>query len=201
MALPRPDTATGTTSRPGSSVSVSSGITPVTSTPVKAKKLTRQKNASYTYVDKMTETQTEEAQLQLARVIYASGCPLNLVGNKLWAKFFKTLRPSLKIPSRDSVSNNLLERIYQECSVTVKELVAPVSSVAVMCDSWTNVRWGSIIQCLRSVCINKYALQALPINDDAKPSLYLSIRKLLHSEVFWDRTEGILKLLKSHDFI
>ncbi|XP_076050142.1 uncharacterized protein LOC143030807 [Oratosquilla oratoria] len=105
MALPRPDTPTCTTSKPGSSVSVSSGITPVTSTPAKAKKVTHQKIASYTYVDKMTETQTEEAQLQLARTIYTSGCPLGMVGNKLWVKFFKTLRPSFKIPSRDSISN------------------------------------------------------------------------------------------------
>ncbi|XP_076044853.1 uncharacterized protein LOC143027452 [Oratosquilla oratoria] len=57
-------------------------------------------------------------------------------------------------------------------------------------------RWGSIIQCLKSICLNKHALQAFAINDDAKPSLNLSIRKLLLLEVFWDQTEGILKLLK-----
>ncbi|XP_076048294.1 uncharacterized protein LOC143029524 [Oratosquilla oratoria] len=108
IALPRPDTATDTTSRPGSSVS-------------------------------------EEDQLQLARAIYANGCPLSIVGNKLWAKFLKTLRPSFKIPSRDSISNNLLERVYQECSVTVKEPVASVSSVAVMCDSYTHGRNEEII--------------------------------------------------------
>ncbi|XP_076062416.1 uncharacterized protein LOC143037750 [Oratosquilla oratoria] len=264
-----------------------------------------------------------------------------MVGNKLWAKFFKTLRLSFKIPSRDSISINLLERVYQECSVTVKELVASATSVAewwdhkLYCDSakahileqhcnrlqylimasvlllgaeshtgqyiayllkkvvddngplkvlgvctynasnmkkaWellqleyphikpygcmahtlqliftdlkkiksaeniqsdcikvckavkqsqkltallkqhqqqspqgqqqtlklpVKTRWGSVIQCLKSVCINKHELQALAINDDAKPSLDLSIRKLLLSEVFWDRTEGILKLLK-----
>ncbi|KAG0709978.1 hypothetical protein GWK47_023743 [Chionoecetes opilio] len=62
----------------------------------------------------------EEAQMQLAKAIYASGCPLSMVDNKLWAKFFKTLRPSFKIPSRDSISNNLLERVYQECSATVE---------------------------------------------------------------------------------
>ncbi|KAG0716549.1 hypothetical protein GWK47_009424 [Chionoecetes opilio] len=72
MPSPSPDTATGTTSRldpgrPGSSVSVSSGITP------------------------------EEAQMHLAKAIYASGCPLSMVDNKLWAKFFKTLRPFFKI--------------------------------------------------------------------------------------------------------
>ncbi|XP_076042200.1 uncharacterized protein LOC143026089 [Oratosquilla oratoria] len=151
MALPRPDTATGTTSRPGSSVSLSSGITPVTSTPAKAKKLIQQKIASYTYVDKMTETQIKEAQLQLARAFYASGCPLCLVGNKLQAKFFKTLKPSFNIPSRDSISNNILERVYQECSVTVKELVASASSFAVMSDSWTIVRNEGIINFIVTV--------------------------------------------------
>ncbi|KAG0724542.1 hypothetical protein GWK47_040381 [Chionoecetes opilio] len=48
--------------RPGSSVSVSSGITPVTSNPAKAKKTTQQKIASYTYVDKMTDTQTHSSR-------------------------------------------------------------------------------------------------------------------------------------------
>ena len=40
----------------------------------------------------------EQAQLQLARAIYASGTPLNIVENKLWLKFFHTLRPSFKVP-------------------------------------------------------------------------------------------------------
>lgn len=57
-------------------------------------------------------------------------------------------------------------------------------------------RWGSIIHCLQSVCINKHALQALAINDDAKTALDPSVRKLLLSEIFWDRAEGLLKLLK-----
>lgn len=78
--------------------------------------------------------------MQLARAIYASGCPLSLVDDKFWGKFFKTLRPSFKIPSRDAISHNLLERVYQECSATAKELVASASSVAVVCDGWTNVR-------------------------------------------------------------
>lgn len=50
---------------------------------------------------------------------------------------------------------------------------------------------------MESISINKHPLQALALNDEAKKaSLDQSVRNLLVSEVFWERLEGFLKLLK-----
>lgn len=49
---------------------------------------------------------------------------------------------------------------------------------------------------MESIRINKPFLQALAINEEAKPSLEPAIKKLLLSEVFWDRLEGYINLLK-----
>lgn len=49
---------------------------------------------------------------------------------------------------------------------------------------------------MESIRKNKPSLQALAINAEAKTCFDASIRKLVLSEVFWDRLEGYLHLLK-----
>lgn len=53
-----------------------------------------------------------------------------------------------------------------------------------------------MIHCMESLHKNKHALQALAISEEAKKALDGGARKLLFSEVFWDKTDGFLKLLK-----
>ncbi|XP_065649503.1 uncharacterized protein LOC136078207 [Hydra vulgaris] len=105
---------------------------------------TPQKNkiASYIFSDKMTNEQIDESQMDLARAVYGTGCSLRVFENKLWIDNFAKLRPAFKLPNRDMLSNSLLERVYNETSTTVKELVGTVLSVAILCDGWSNIRQG-----------------------------------------------------------
>ena len=57
-------------------------------------------------------------------------------------------------------------------------------------------RWGSIIHCMQSIQDNKHALQKLAIDEEAKKGIDQSIKKVLLSEVFWDKISGYLQLLK-----
>ncbi|XP_065662478.1 uncharacterized protein LOC136085054 [Hydra vulgaris] len=56
-------------------------------------------------------------------------------------------------------------------------------------------RWASIIHCMESLHNNRLALRGLAIDDEAK-SLAKPIQNLLLSEVFWDKVDGFIKLLK-----
>lgn len=49
---------------------------------------------------------------------------------------------------------------------------------------------------MESIIVNKNFLKALAINDEAKASLDSAVRTHLLSEVFWDRVQGLLTLLK-----
>ncbi|XP_065672488.1 uncharacterized protein LOC136090221 [Hydra vulgaris] len=56
-------------------------------------------------------------------------------------------------------------------------------------------RWASIIHCMESLHNNRLALRGLAIDDEAT-SLAKPIQNLLLSEVFWDKVDGFIKLLK-----
>ena len=58
------------------------------------------------------------------------------------------------------------------------------------------IRWGSTVNCLESLQSNKHSLQALAINAESKSSLESNTKKTILSEVFWDKVEGSLALLK-----
>ncbi|XP_018017591.2 uncharacterized protein LOC108674186 [Hyalella azteca] len=57
-------------------------------------------------------------------------------------------------------------------------------------------RWGSTVNCLESLQSNKHSLQALTINAESKSSIESNTKKTILSEVFWDKVEGSLALLK-----
>ncbi|KAG7161459.1 hypothetical protein Hamer_G030315 [Homarus americanus] len=49
------------------------------------------------------------------------------------------------------MSNSLLERVKEETVTTAKEQVAAASSVAILCDGWTNMRNEGIITFVTTV--------------------------------------------------
>lgn len=99
-----------------------------------------QKNKISQYVDTMSESDIENAQMKLARAIYASGCPLSLVENKYWLDCMSSIRPAFKMPTRNQMSNSLLDKTYNETVANVKSTVAAAPSVALVVDGWSNIR-------------------------------------------------------------
>lgn len=59
--------------------------------------------------------------------------------NPYWQKAMKKIRPAYSLPSRYKLTNALLTAEYDRVSV------AAASSLALMCDGWTNIRNESII--------------------------------------------------------
>ncbi|RXG73712.1 hypothetical protein Avbf_02279, partial [Armadillidium vulgare] len=83
----------------------------------------------------------------LARAIFASGCPLSLVENSYWRKAFEVLCPSYKVPSRFHLTNKYLEleEEYETIKRKCQEYLKQTTSVAILCDGWTNIKNEAII--------------------------------------------------------
>ncbi|XP_065642421.1 uncharacterized protein LOC136074050 [Hydra vulgaris] len=109
---------------------------------------TPQKNkiASYIFSDKKTNEQIDESQMDLARAVYGTGCSLRVFENKLWIDSFVKLRPAFKLPNRDLLSNSLLERVYNETSITLKNLNEGIINFVVTVPQpifWTSIETGA----------------------------------------------------------
>ena len=77
-------------------------------------------------------------QEKLAKAIFLSDSPLQMVENKHWISFWKSLRPGFQPPNRQQISNPLLDKCYEEVSYKVIEEIHNASSVGIITDGWSN---------------------------------------------------------------
>lgn len=97
------------------------------------------------FVDHISPQEQAKCDKEIARAIYASGCPLSLTENSHWAKALHTLRPSYVPPSRYQLSNKLLNEEYSAVMSKVNDAVAKAPCLSLQSDGWTNIRGEGII--------------------------------------------------------
>ncbi|KAL7637417.1 UNVERIFIED_CONTAM: hypothetical protein RMT77_012145 [Armadillidium vulgare] len=124
---------------------------PMTSTPFKLQpevEFSSKKKKGQTQLSlcvRMSPFQNEIINTHLARAIFDNGCPLSLVENSYWRKAFEVLHPSYKLPSRFHLTNKYLEEEYETIKRKCQEYLKLTTSVAILCDGWTNIRNEAII--------------------------------------------------------
>jgi Protein of unknown function (DUF 659)/hAT family C-terminal dimerisation region/BED zinc finger len=125
---------------PGPSLSQASSVKP------QSTKVTKLTTANLSlFVDKISQAEKEKIDREIARAIYASGCPLSLTENEHWVKALRSLRPAYDPPSRYLLSNRLLEDEFNAVRKTVKGTIANAPCLSLLSDGWTNVRGDGII--------------------------------------------------------
>lgn len=87
----------------------------------------------------------EKANEALARAIFISGAPLNVVEHPLWKEFFETLRPSFVPPTRRVLSSSMLDAEYERTKTQLKATIQNTKFLNLQCDGWTNIRNESIM--------------------------------------------------------
>ncbi|XP_044007559.1 uncharacterized protein LOC122852060 [Aphidius gifuensis] len=102
----------------------------------------RAKKTVKNYFDTVALKDQQHYDILMAKTIYASGLPLTLTENPLWIKYFKAIRPSLILPSRNKLSN---DEVYNEMNNKVKELIKKAPAVGIQCDGWSNVNSQGVI--------------------------------------------------------
>lgn len=97
------------------------------------------------FCDKINQNEQKNIDVLLARSIYASSSPLNLVENVYWKEFFKKIRPAYCPPSTYIISNRLLDDEYKRVKECTDNNILSAKVLSVMCDGWTNLRNESIV--------------------------------------------------------
>lgn len=97
------------------------------------------------FCDKINQNEQKNIDILLARSIYASSSPLNLVENVYWKEFFKKIRPAYCPPSTHIISNRLLDDEYKRVKECTDNNILSAKVLGVMCDGWTNLRNESIV--------------------------------------------------------
>jgi hypothetical protein len=78
----------------------------------------------------MSAEEQSRAEIACARWIYSAGLPLSITEQQSFKDFMKTLRPAFKPPSRTSLSQGLLDTVYDGLQQQVTSKLAVVYSLS-----------------------------------------------------------------------
>lgn len=98
------------------------------------------KQAKLRLVSQTTENEKLKFDRLLADAIYTNALPLSLVDSPTFAQFIRALRPSYALPSRDQISNSLLDDVYNKTMESTREKLALAKTITLISDGWSNVR-------------------------------------------------------------
>ncbi|KAJ8883715.1 hypothetical protein PR048_015569 [Dryococelus australis] len=71
--------------------------------------------------------------------------PFNLVEDKVFRAFVKSLDPKYELPSKTTLRNKLLPQIYEECKTKLLIMLEKASYVSVTCDLWSSREGNSFL--------------------------------------------------------
>lgn len=94
------------------------------------------------------ENSNEELDAALARAIYASGMPLSIFESRYWKEAFNIACPTYELPSRASISVELLEAEYIRVKEAMNIKISQAKALALVLDGWTNIKGKSVINFL-----------------------------------------------------
>lgn len=97
------------------------------------------------FLDRMGTKEQADLELTFAECIYAGGLSHNSMTSKRWIKFFKMIRPNFTVPTRDRLSNDLLDKSYKRTEKIANIYLERADCVSLIIDGWTNVRKDAII--------------------------------------------------------
>jgi hypothetical protein len=100
---------------------------------------TRSVNIEHFY-DRISNSERDVLNEKLAGMVFGLGLPLSIVEAPLFADFVHDLRPAYRLPSRQRLSNELLESSYFKARNYVDSEVERAQSVCIVLDAWTNCR-------------------------------------------------------------
>lgn len=87
----------------------------------------------------------EKIDAALARAVYMSNCPFNLLDNDYWQHALNLLRPSYIPPSAYKIGTPLLNAEYSSVMEASKNQVKSAPCLGLMTDGWTNITGDNLI--------------------------------------------------------
>lgn len=93
----------------------------------------------------MDKTENAELQLLWAECAYTYALSFHAMTGPKWTYFFSKIRPGFKLPTRDQVANELLDKSFERVTKLAEEHIDKCDYISLVIDGWTNVRKDAII--------------------------------------------------------
>ncbi|KAF2888568.1 hypothetical protein ILUMI_17605 [Ignelater luminosus] len=87
-----------------------------------------------------SDNMSDHLDTLFARAIYTSEVPLALAEHPAWLEFFKRARVSWNVPSREILSDSLLDKEFTRVSEEIEVSISQVENLALAVDAWSNIR-------------------------------------------------------------
>lgn len=93
----------------------------------------------------VNKTEEKEMHLDIARAFYTSGIPFRVIENADMRRALTRFRPSMKLPTRQSLATTLLDQVYTTEKTRLAALLQRQKRLTLVTDGWSNVNRESII--------------------------------------------------------
>ncbi|GBO20152.1 Putative AC9 transposase [Araneus ventricosus] len=87
----------------------------------------------------LTVSKNKQLDEQLLRMVVKEYQPFSLVEDAEFKRFFHMLCPAYNLPTRKTLSNNILQNCFVETMSKVRESVKMAPAVSLTMDSWTSI--------------------------------------------------------------
>lgn len=126
------------TASASTSVNLSTASSSIASSKGKKEKI-QSDISNFAYIKKpLSIARNKELDKQLLRWIVKGYHAFRIVEEGEFQKFCEMLCPNYKVPSRKTLSNNLLEQLYQSSRDFIQEELSHVNFICITTDSWTS---------------------------------------------------------------
>lgn len=92
------------------------------------------------FLDRMTKQRQRYCEELLAKAIYATNTPLNIIENSHWKTLLNTLSPAFQLPTQNHLSTTLLETTFESVKKSVDQKVRDAISVGLQCSYRSNAK-------------------------------------------------------------
>lgn len=87
---------------------------------------------------KINATQKQQIDQAFLKLFYKDFQPFSIVEDTGFCEFVHFLNPSYEIPTRKTISQNLIPATYEKCRAVVLEAIKTVNKICLTVDSWTS---------------------------------------------------------------
>ncbi|KAJ8044922.1 hypothetical protein HOLleu_07813 [Holothuria leucospilota] len=108
---------------------------------------------------------------QIAKMFYACNIPFVIVSHPEFRKMIDMLRPGYQPPTRQALSNELLDQIHEKITASVKENISG-QDVTLMQDGWSDIHNTPVIASSIHVKEKSYFLSAVETGTNHKSAAY-----------------------------
>jgi hypothetical protein len=96
-------------------------------------------------IPSFTKQDQEELESLLVRAFCSTGIPFNVIENVDFQAFLQKACPSFHIPSRHTLSGNLLNKEYKDLKKLVRNVFNETPYFCITSDGWSNINKAPIV--------------------------------------------------------